>query len=503
MKKWLKKTMAVALTAAMVMSAGMPVFAAEDAIAGIDLATVTDEMLLELPADEYMTFMQNVDAQYGMEGLIVFNGTVVDKLAADLTVDSLISTLCDSQYSDGYKKYLLDVRSLYERQNNNNNHTAAFEAMMRTVLTDATVSDDLKQYIYQTIRNYTKEDIPMLTAELATATDEYLAGTALLKLTEVDEALAVAYIDTNLDLTSGNDEIVNTCMMNSLELLMGEGNTDAEEIFNREVTEYFAAANMNTRASMHDYSNSILLTANASQNEAAWVTVANHVDAFTDDILLNSVLSENTEVVQAMCSDTQEEAVAEAGEILAEKNVEMQNGKVKATPSYRGFAAFRDGVIVVEWHAGVTTQPTQFVHITRGGHPAIVDLNGFRENERFMGYYRHPSYAAGATKYDQIYQTAIAISMYPSISYTALVPLDATASSGKILPSAINKLRCDGLLEYSYEYNGVPVCSVYYNGATHWDISTVEGALAHNSLVNAITPKIQSSHFIYYAGSDV
>ena len=93
-------------------------------------------MLLELTADEYMTFMQNVDAQYGMEGLIVFNGTVADKLAVDLTVNSLGSILCDSQYSDGYKNICWMLEVCMNGKNNGNNHTTAFETMMRTVLAE-------------------------------------------------------------------------------------------------------------------------------------------------------------------------------------------------------------------------------------------------------------------------------------------------------------------------------------------------------------------------------
>ena len=81
------------------------------------------------------------------------------------------------------------------------------------------------------------------------------------------------------------------------------------------------------------------------------------------------------------------------------------------------------------------------------------------------------------------------------ISYTFDKQLDADLSTAttKIQPDDITKIRCDGLIEYCYEYYGYRI----FGSDTLWDISKPsQSNLDHHKGMTDIMPKEQALSYM-------
>lgn len=168
----------------------------------------------------------------------------------------------------------------------------------------------------------------------------------------------------------------------------------------------------------------------------------------------------------------------------------------RSTSNRLGHAIYRDGVAVIEYHAGLVAHSQgpeyddtgDWVIHASGASGSIVEYATFDEfmktsNNTYIGEY----YMDGMSLTDHynIFFTAVDLTN-ESIGYTLWSIFTTDLTSGTIEPSDINKMRCDGVVEYSYEYNNIKVLG----GSTNWDVSTVSGLNAHSG-----TPKSQSKAF--------
>ncbi|MBU5353091.1 hypothetical protein KQI74_12390 [Paenibacillus barcinonensis] len=127
-----------------------------------------------------------------------------------------------------------------------------------------------------------------------------------------------------------------------------------------------------------------------------------------------------------------------------------------------GDAGYREGgwLTFGNNHAGLyygtTGGTTEYVYEIQG-YPApyvqLSTLDTFKDNKTFYGWFTNPNIYA--SKRDQIMSTAAALKNNPDIGYTAFAQLtyDDSSSSGYISPAYVGNIRCDGVVEYSYEYN--------------------------------------------------
>ena len=158
-------------------------------------------------------------------------------------------------------------------------------------------------------------------------------------------------------------------------------------------------------------------------------------------------------------------------------------------------AIYRDGVAVIEYHAGIVAHSQgpeynstgKWVIHASGDSSSVVEYAKYKpdflKDKKPVGEY----YMSSMSYSDQlnIFFTAVDLTNN-GITYTLLSIFTTNLSSGTISPSDIIKMRCDGVVEYSYEYNGIKVLG----GSTNWNCSTVSGLLAHSG-----TPKSQSQAF--------
>lgn len=101
----------------------------------------------------------------------------------------------------------------------------------------------------------------------------------------------------------------------------------------------------------------------------------------------------------------------------------------------------------------------------------------------------YKSSVSQSTAYD-IFYTAHDLTN-EGIAYSYSPMLRSSKSSGKIHPSDITKIRCDGVVEYCYEYNGVRLQGPDDSTNT-WDISTAFGADYHPG---SFRPSLQAQCF--------
>jgi|GEM_PF-3416362 hypothetical protein len=171
---------------------------------------------------------------------------------------------------------------------------------------------------------------------------------------------------------------------------------------------------------------------------------------------------------------------------------------VRGAKNRLGNALYRDGVLGgLEWHAGLVGHANGPMY--NGGawvihHPGpdnVVEYGTFTEfldgnNDKGELY---KSSVSQSTAYD-IFYTAHDLTN-EGIAYSYSPMLRSSKSSGKIHPSDITKIRCDGVVEYCYEYNGVRLQGPDDSTNT-WDISTAFGADYHPG---SFRPSLQAQCF--------
>lgn len=182
----------------------------------------------------------------------------------------------------------------------------------------------------------------------------------------------------------------------------------------------------------------------------------------------------------------------------------------EAATGMQGYAAYRDGVAgVIEWHAAIMDKASSddiypVIHADKGSNVGYAwwyeFMNGTEEypysNNNFIGYYRPLSNITSSQR-DQVTATArslaadfIGYTVWGQINY----PVDNNPT-GKttVEKSDITAMRCDGVVEYCYEYNNVVIYPKY---SSYWDISHWSKANYDEHIAVQITPAIQATEYM-------
>lgn len=196
-----------------------------------------------------------------------------------------------------------------------------------------------------------------------------------------------------------------------------------------------------------------------------------------------------------------------------------------------GYAIYRNGVDSAGtdlWHTGISVNSTgtQIAQASGTGDTTkTVSLADFRykTTNKIMGYY---SKSSTSNAYTSISSTATTMAN-KKLPYTLLLPMDGADKSGGgyLTSDEVTSMRCDGFVEYCYEYNNEKIMSfslttgsVFFPTTnTYWDISSVDGLLSHSfisgldstgmayTLILAptnMTPKKQAGYLTYVSGKE-
>ena len=177
-----------------------------------------------------------------------------------------------------------------------------------------------------------------------------------------------------------------------------------------------------------------------------------------------------------------------------------------AATGWQGYAVYRDGVgsagVNIDWHTAImdkaaSTDVRPVVHAIGPGNNVTIDTwaSFMGGNNTFMGYGRPRSTNMTSAQRDAVTATARQMAA-DFIGYTALLQLNYPDSNPNSKPyvqvSDILSARCDGVVEYCYEYNNIRV----YGGDTKWDISkwNIVNRDWHSHVL--ITPKSQAQNYM-------
>lgn len=188
-----------------------------------------------------------------------------------------------------------------------------------------------------------------------------------------------------------------------------------------------------------------------------------------------------------------------------------------ATPraiGFQGYAAYRDGVGKVDddvlngfWHTaiiyGPETSMAYYIFAQATGVGATTEFVGYLgfmgEETNPKGYYRPKSTVLTAAQRDAVCEVAGDIAN-EHIEYQASSQIDYASisnSGGQYSVSDIVAIRCDGLVEFAYEYNGIRV----FGEDDIWDITEkrIANFVEHSAL--RIYPKRQAENYMVRLGS--
>ena len=171
-----------------------------------------------------------------------------------------------------------------------------------------------------------------------------------------------------------------------------------------------------------------------------------------------------------------------------------------------GHAVYRDldsnnDFLRDQGHAGIVYQcsgstPAIIIHhpggfLLESSHIEKVTFNEFKypDSNTALNYYGS-YYRPGATVYTQIVTLADTLCENYNITYVFNRQLSLKWSVNTIVdriePVDILSIRCDGLVEYCYEYHGIQLLG----SSTHWNISNPDHYTSHVGLLSH-TPKAQ------------
>lgn len=175
---------------------------------------------------------------------------------------------------------------------------------------------------------------------------------------------------------------------------------------------------------------------------------------------------------------------------------------IKADADILGCPVYRDGAVLgLNWHAGLIATnsilddlpiyhvPNQYDGVERDSFSNFINENNF------MGMYDYPNSIEHTSK-ELIVSMAARLSCY-NVYYSLTKQLEykSTVQEGSYIePRDILSLRCDGLVEYCYEYYGF--CVFVADDPDAWDISLATEAVTETHSLPHVTPKVQSKCFV-------
>lgn len=184
--------------------------------------------------------------------------------------------------------------------------------------------------------------------------------------------------------------------------------------------------------------------------------------------------------------------------------------------NFTGYVVYRNGVLYNNsdiWHTGI-------MDVSRYDYTGlpVIEISGFGTTVQqvswatflgggtYKGVYKPTS--AGLVNTDKIKIRDTARSLFnKSIDYTVAYQLEIKASvlnnssrlNTKLQSSDIDAMRCDGVVEYAYEYNNIRI----FGDNNYWNISIVSIQCQNHHNIISITPNKQANYFVKLTDQDI
>lgn len=386
------------------------------------------------------------------------------ELIPHLTSDDYIAILSNANYDDAFKFSVMDMYSYSTESLNMRNTSLVDNELINFIVPNGELTVDA----IASIKDKSIIDAEQLASLIKTGSVAE-QKVALRTLSEEYPDVAYSYINDILS-NEAEDAALYTAAINFIPQIVDKSDTLTEN----------EALNIIGEILAHTENNLVQITCVQALQELNSAEAAN-------------VLSENSSIVST--------------ELLEYYNqysdFDVVNTTTNSISPYASSnrlanAIYRGGVALgIEWHAGIVAHSQgpeyndtgEWIIHASGASGSIVEYatyEDFLDNNNNTG--EHWMSSMDYSDQVNIFFTAVDLTN-DSIPYTVFSIFTTDVNSGTIEPSDIKKMRCDGVVEYSYEYNGIRVLGTN----DHWNCSTPEGRDEHAS--RAWMPRNQAYKF--------
>ena len=182
--------------------------------------------------------------------------------------------------------------------------------------------------------------------------------------------------------------------------------------------------------------------------------------------------------------------------------IRIAGTEVRAAGAWKGYAVYRDGVDIVvpnvNDHAGIMDENTiRYAYpVTHakgpGGTVRWASWEEFLDRKNYLGLYKPKGCTITSTRANSFSAKTrelhgISYDLFNQIAYSA-------GSSTYVLPEHITQLRCDGVVEYTYEWYGWRVGG----SNTAWDITRNSTQNYNEHSGTHITPRKQHEELLAF-----
>ena len=469
--------------------------AAQSALDALAQAPFEDKLLTLAQIAEYVD-----NGAADMELLIGFLPYIGEDLRDGLDADVATAILQEDAFSDTFKIYVIDLANSQD-----NFFSTAYNEALTQVALDNTAGEELRIYaahnldadriadpvaVYETLyheadsmedRMLMLKDIgfvePATARELSLdVLEQYekyesrivtMANKAYIRSIDGEQEYIDTIIDLNREMMAVQDADLTTgCLLALSELREPEA---VELIF-----ELDSFDDLSGLYKLVDYNMDGVL---AYTEEAGIESLQKIVEAAPVEEFIPAL---EAKLMQRSTTPEEQEILEELLAIVEIANSEVETFAA-STSNWDGYAIFRDGVTIpntsiqINWHAGIvysstgksSSAITKVAHHSGKGYATInATFSQFLGgNNTFKGA-RKTSNLTTAVR-NKILQTCRELDA-EAISYDfwVLIKYSGVGSNLQIYPENLTHVRCDGFVEYCYEYNGECIRGSFINTVT-------------------------------------
>lgn len=436
----------------------------------------------------------------------------ISKTIQNISSDELVAIVLDSDSSYELKEILLSASVVSNKSLNN-------EELIK-LIEDENVEYEIKRLILMNLYICCADTASI--EKIALGNDERLAFHAMLNLYNLSPQKAITIADNVINVFDGEIGYKDKAALKIRALSLKENST------NQEKTAFINLCDGILKDDVKDDEMAINTVAYVLSDVMCEESIEYIIDS---DVMSESLkaycVKKNAEVFEKMCEKT----INNDDKILATKamnlyeisevvdtldiEIEEQDNTMSANQMTRdisttsttsttstlpmtgkGYAVYRvltqnSSSITTELHAGImntgaidgTFNP--IIHSTPNGLVRFTYEDDFLNGKSFIGYFRPKTQLTMSTR-NLVIDTAKELiwADVANMETSQMLVLNANVTNSIIQPTDIQAISSEGVVEYSYEYNGIKISG----GTGVWDISTNSAAnrAAHVG-INALT----------------
>ena len=492
------------------------------------MSDITIDKCLELVAKAAWTLETN---EVPVSAMAFMSSVMINNVLPSLNEKEICDLLLDKSRTEFFKHFVIDsyVCSFYTK--------ASIKAEQAgKALLSLLSNDELDERIKSLIISYcstSMSDLQSLVNVMEKAQTEELIYLSLDRIALINPSLAEKKV---LELYQSREKHSDEFLKGLFYLLGGISNalgehSEAYALMYNEADRILCNAKENY---LHD---TVMLVLKDVKNIESLSLIAKYSDNYDNDFVYSIIANENLDILGEMLSSSDETLHHSALTLLSRvptqeipnlalymksnnlqinENAETTLAAIASSaksPLYgkEGFAVYRDGVTLFElynvfneWHTGILIEDpgpsinSRIVYHSPG--PSQSSQNGtwsqFLAGHSYKGdgcfAFANPNY------YYYIIGKSVELGNIPYVSYPCNPQLTTKSSSYvtnyQIKPTDIATLRCDGLVEYVFEFYGFGLCvSGSYQDITKWQGNGLN--ISSHTFTNGVKPSMQYTKF--------